>query len=74
MVGGDSTDFRVVPCEACGSEGRLYERHTWYDREYGYQDGEEDTGPCPYCEGTGGELIEVEPIEMEDLDMIGGGQ
>lgn len=53
------TDYRVVLCEACGSEGRIYH-------------GDPDTGwsePCKWCEGTGGELIQVYPIEMEDLDV-----
>ena len=59
-------DVRIVVCEACGGEGRRYvisgcERETGYPLEH-------DCGPCPYCEGTGGEIIEVEPIEMEDLD------
>src|SRR5215469_12794552 len=28
--------------------------------------------PCPYCEGTGGELIETQAIEIEDLDQMTG--
>lgn len=48
------TDHRVVLCEACGSEGRISD-------DYG-------NDPCPWCEGTGGEVILVQPIEMADLE------
>jgi hypothetical protein len=51
-------DYRLVLCETCGSEGRIYR---------GLYEDERDCGPCPACEGTGGEIVEVEPIEMEDL-------
>lgn len=49
-----TTDYRVVGCEACGTEGQIY------SDEY-------TSVPCPWCEGTGGEVIEVYPIEMKDL-------
>lgn len=52
-------DFRIVPCTRCGSEGRLY---------CGQYEDERDCGPCPVCEGTGGEIIEVDPIDLEDLE------
>lgn len=58
-------NFRVVACEACGTEGRIYV--TDYDSENGCW-GERDDGPCPYCDGTGGEIIETQTIEMKDLD------
>lgn len=61
-------DYRIVPCEACGTEGRIYERHQGYCRHTGYYEGEVDTGPCPYCEGTGGEIIEVQMVEMDELE------
>ena len=53
------SDVRIVRCEACGSEGRIYHgdgshRLDWVE-------------PCPYCQGTGGEMIEVEPITLDDL-------
>lgn len=48
------TDYRVVLCEVCGSEGRLV------DDYYGDR-------PCKWCEGTGGEVIVVQPIEQDDL-------
>ncbi len=28
---------------------------------------EVDRGPCPYCEGTGGELIETEPVTEQEI-------
>lgn len=59
-----SDAWRIVPCEACQTEGRII-RDAGYNRWGEPQ--EIDEGPCPYCEGTGGELIEAEPIEEEDL-------
>ncbi|MER9217909.1 hypothetical protein NKI48_03090 [Mesorhizobium sp. M0644] len=50
-------DFRIVGCEACGTEGRIY--HGECDDGY--------SEPCPYCEGTGGEIIPVEPVTIDDL-------
>lgn len=64
-------DHRTVPCEACGTEGRIYEAGWIYDRACGGVIPDQiDTGPCPYCEGTGGEIIRTEPITLEDLDTI----
>jgi hypothetical protein len=62
------SDVRIVGCEACGTEGRIYVTD-WSPGDWNEPGhwGERDTGPCPYCEGTGGEIIEVEPIEMDDL-------
>ena len=53
-------DLRIVACEACGTEGRVL-------RSNGGPD-DIDCGECPYCEGTGGEIITTQPIEMADLD------
>lgn len=54
------TDLRIVACEACNTEGRLY--HGNGDMPWDYVE------ECPYCGGTGGEIITTQPIEMEDLD------
>jgi hypothetical protein len=54
-------DLRIVACEACGTEGRVLVTVA------GQWD-PENRGPCPYCDGTGGEIIITQPIEMEDLD------
>jgi hypothetical protein len=52
----------IVPCEDCGSEGRIIvSAPTYYEPL-----AERDLGPCPTCEGTGGALIETEPLEPED--------
>lgn len=51
----------LVPCECCQSEGRLYR---------GQYEDERDCGECPVCEGTGGALVDSEPVTMEDLDEI----
>ncbi len=52
----------TVPCAHCGSEGKLY------TSRYGGNDPDVwPIGDCPVCEGTGGELIEAEPVELEDL-------
>lgn len=57
-------DVRIVLCEYCGSEGRIYR---------GLYDDERDCGECPACEGTGGEIVEVEAITEDDCDVIWGG-
>lgn len=56
-------NIRIIPCEACQSEGRIYR---------GQFEDERDCGECPYCDGTGGEIITVQPIEMDDLDAMAG--
>lgn len=59
-------NLRIVLCEACGSEGRIY-------FDVSDRDGPmEASEPCPWCDGTGGELVEVLPITMEDLDELVG--
>ncbi|MGY3609892.1 MULTISPECIES: hypothetical protein [unclassified Bradyrhizobium] len=63
------SNARVVLCEACGSEGRLFTL-THISREDGQWDGHSE--PCPWCEGTGGEVIETQPIDMEDLEEMCG--
>lgn len=50
-------NFRIVGCEACGTEGY----HDVYHNE-----------ECHWCEGTGGELIQVGPITLEDLELYCG--
>jgi hypothetical protein len=52
-------DIRIIGCVACDGEGRIYE---------GEFDEERCIGDCPYCEGTGGEIVTTEPITLEDLD------
>lgn len=58
-------DIRAMPCECCyESSGRIYRYDPCPDDPYYMH----DTGePCPYCDGTGLELIEVAPIELSDL-------
>jgi hypothetical protein len=56
----------IVPCEACGTEGRI-EHFTHYDcngNECGWSE------PCPYCQGTGGEEVEGQLIELEDAEFL----
>lgn len=57
------TDVQIVLCETCGSEGRIYR---------GLYDDERDCGECPACEGTGGEIISVYAIDMEDTMLADG--
>lgn len=52
------TDPRIIPCTSCGSEGRIYR---------GQYEDERDCGPCEACEGTGGEIVETEPVTFEDF-------
>jgi hypothetical protein len=60
---------RIVLCEACGSEGHLYE---WTSALDTWGQPLQDISKCPWCEGTGGEIIETQPIELEDLDEMSG--
>lgn len=60
---------RIVLCEACGSEGRFY-IDTYRRDEYGNV--MERVEECKYCEGTGGEIIETQPIELADLEQMAG--
>lgn len=52
---------RIVPCETCGTEGAII---TAYDNNP--ENERED--PCPWCDHTGGEIIETRRLDMEDLD------
>jgi hypothetical protein len=61
----DKPDVRIVLCEACGSEGTIYSGTGW-DGDYLYAD------RCDTCEGTGGEVINVERITMEDQQLADG--
>lgn len=47
-----------VPCEACGTEGRIY---------YGSYEDERDEGECPVCHGTCMQEVPNEPVTLEDL-------
>jgi hypothetical protein len=67
-------DVRVVLCETCGSEGRIYVTCTDYSPHWGYTQGQVDIGRCEACEGTGGELIGVAPIDEDDLENMSGGE
>jgi hypothetical protein len=58
-------NVRIVPCEECGTEGRIYLRRfgsTLPDDVY-------DAGACPVCGGECSVIVEVQSIEMEDLDV-----
>jgi len=55
-----STDVRLVLCEGCQSEGRIYRQH-WNGID------DIDCGECSDCGGSGMQIVEVLPIEMEDL-------
>lgn len=53
-------DVRLVLCEACGSEGRIYGGHPNDPHP-------RDEGQCPCCEGTGLMLIDVEPAAPDGM-------
>jgi hypothetical protein len=62
-------NFRVGECAGCNGEGRTYERAWIYEHGCGFGHWDTfDAGPCLHCDGTGGEIITVHPIEMSDLD------
>lgn len=52
--------LRVVLCPTCGSEGVII-------RAYGNDPDHESEEECPECEGARVTLVEVEPIEIDDL-------
>lgn len=58
-------NVRIVPCAACGGDGEFC---TPWDIDR--RDGSviERVERCRYCNGTGDEFVQVQPIEMEDLD------
>lgn len=58
-------DPRIVLCQDCGSEGVL--RWDSYQRDE-YGNVMEHTEDCRTCDGTGGEIVETSPIELDDLD------
>ena len=60
-------DLRVVPCETCGTEGRIIRQALYHSSAHVGAPDEIDYGECPDCDGTGGALVEVEPIEEDDL-------
>jgi len=51
---------RIILCEACQSEGRLYTSNGGPD--------ETDNGPCPWCDATGMAVIKTALIELDDLE------
>jgi DnaJ-class molecular chaperone len=63
------SDPRIVPCSDCGTEGVLRWDSCQRD-EYGNV--MEHTEECSSCDGTGGAIIEAEPIDMNDLDAMAG--
>ncbi|MCA1458065.1 hypothetical protein I6F35_33570 [Bradyrhizobium sp. BRP22] len=58
------SNARIVPCEACRTEGRIlhFWGRDWHGNDLGW---EED---CQHCEATGGEVIETQPITLDDLE------
>jgi hypothetical protein len=64
------SDPRIVGCETCRTEGILrHFTHSYIDHRNGgiVECGSEED--CPWCEGTGGEIIETQPITLEDLEV-----
>lgn len=61
-------DMRIVPCETCGTEGRIFYRGYVYEPGCTHAHiGDARDEECPDCEGACGVLIAVEPITLEDL-------
>lgn len=57
-------DPRIVRCSCCDGEGRI----RWPSRQFDNCGNEmEHDEECEACEGTGSEIIETEPIRMEEL-------
>jgi len=53
-------DFRIVCCEGCNGEGST--PRNWDDAPV----------MCQWCDGTGREVIQVQPVGCEDLEEMGG--
>lgn len=56
-------DLRFVVCQECDGEGRRWRTH------FSHWDPPEDVdaGPCPTCDGTGYEVVEVEPLSEDEF-------
>lgn len=64
-------DFRIDCCPACEGEGRIHCEEFWnWDADTGEPVGASWDEPCDLCEGTGGVLIEVWPVECDDLTAL----
>ena len=55
--------LRFIVCQDCDGEGRRWHAH------FSHWDPPEDVdaGPCPTCEGTGYEVVEVESLSEEEF-------
>ena len=67
----EDTNARVVCCTVCGSEGVLTYSTSYMD-EYGNP--MERVERCDACEGTGGEVIETQPIDQQDIEELNQAQ
>lgn len=61
-------DLRLVPCDRCDGNGTIEQRHPAFGSPSCPSPSIEVR--CEWCDGTGYDVIEVEPITMEDLDKI----
>jgi hypothetical protein len=62
------TEARALPCDCCEGSGWEPEWEESQDETGHWEDRYvQSDRPCSYCDGTGLMVIEVEPIEMEDL-------
>lgn len=59
-------EVRAVPCDACEATGKTLEFRRDHDGSDYLRPSDE---PCFYCDGTGLMIVEVEPIEMEELPL-----
>lgn len=65
------SNFRIVECAACGGEGRILVSGWVYEHGCGVPHRDLlDDGRCDLCDGTGGEIIETEPVTLEDLEEL----
>jgi hypothetical protein len=53
----------MVPCDFCGTEGRIYVSDGGPD--------ERDAGPCPECKGACEVEAEAEPVMLAECDCCG---
>lgn len=54
----------MIPCEYCGTEGRIYSTRSGHPNDPDTIDND----PCPVCKGACEVEIEAQPVTLDDLN------
>jgi hypothetical protein len=66
--GGADTDVSLQLCPACGGEGHELVTIQVYELGCGFSHPDTVYGDrCDECDGTGGALVPVEPVDFEEI-------